>query len=118
MNSIGASTGLEGLLGNGPVEKDPQRLRLKQTCREFEAVMVSIVLKEGLNGASEMGKLEGVDDGSDSGSKSFKDMAYEQMSYFIGKSGMLGLGDQLYNSMKDRLPPSSKDNIDLKGGVK
>ena len=82
-------------------ESDPQHKKLKETCREFEAVMVSLVLKEGLNGAKEMSATP--DDEEDSGTKSFKQFAYEQMSYCIGKSGMLGLGDHLYESMKDKI---------------
>ena len=84
---------------------DPQRKKLKETCREFEAVMVSIVLKEGLGGAEEMGQTPGVEESEDYGSKTFKQFAYEQMSYCVGRTGLIGLGDHIYNSMKDRLPP-------------
>jgi len=117
MDCISGATGLEGLLGKDAKETDPQKLKLKQTCREFEAVMVSIVLKEGLSNAKEMGKVQGSDEEEDSGSKTFKEMAYEQMSYYIGKSGMLGLGDRLYDSMKDRVSASSTKNPVTKGSV-
>lgn len=88
-------------------ESDPQHKKLKETCREFEAVMVSLVLKEGLNGAQEMSASPS--DEEDSGSKTFKQFAYEQMSYCIGKTGMLGLGDHLYESMKGKLPSTTGD---------
>jgi len=95
---------------SGPNEElyeSPKLKNLKKTCHDFEAVMVSLVLKEGLKGAKELN--EGADE-EDSGTKAFKDFAYEQMSYCVGQSGMIGLGDKIFESMKDRVAAQEQAN--------
>lgn len=87
-------------------ESDPEHKKLRETCREFEAVMVSLLLKEGMAGAQEISASP--EDEEDSGTRTFKQFAYEQMSYCVGKTGMMGLGDHIYESMKDRLQTDVK----------
>lgn len=83
--------------------------KLKKVCNEFEAVLTSIILKEGLKSAQEM---DGVDESEDNGSKKYNEMAYEQIAYFIGKQGMMGLGNMIYHKVKEQL---DKQNIKAEG---
>ncbi|OGV54719.1 MAG: hypothetical protein A2X49_09600 [Lentisphaerae bacterium GWF2_52_8] len=78
-----------------------EEMRLKKACRDFESVLTSIVLKEGLKSASEMGKGEAGD--NDAGSETYKEIANEQMAYFVGQQGVLGIGEMLFNSLKTRM---------------
>ncbi len=73
---------------------------LQKVCNDFEAVLTSTFLKQGMKSAREMGEVEGEE--KDSGTENFKDMAYEQMADFIGQQGMMGLGKVLYHAMKER----------------
>lgn len=100
--------GLPDIPNQAEFDSDPKRLKLKQACSEFEAVMFSLVMKEGLKGAEELGKVPGSETDEDSGTKTFKEMAYEQMFYHVGKTGMLGLGKMLYDSLKDRVQETEK----------
>lgn len=84
-------------------EMTPNQKKLKNACMEFEAVMVSMIMKEGLKGSEEMGKVSGSEEETDSGARTFKEMAQEQMAYHVGKTGVLGIGELLYQKVKDRL---------------
>lgn len=86
-----------------PREMTPNQKKLKNACMEFEAVMVSMIMKEGLKGSEEMGKVSGSEEEADSGTRTFKEMAQEQMAYHVGKTGVLGIGELLYQKVKDRL---------------
>ncbi len=86
-----------------PGEMTPNQKKLKNACMEFEAVMVSMIMKEGLKGSEEMGKVSGSEEEADSGVRTFKEMAQEQMAYHVGKTGVLGIGELLYQKVKDRL---------------
>ena len=77
--------------------KMAEDMELKKCCTEFEAVLTSTILKEGMNSAMEMNG-----DDRDNGSKTYMEIANEQMSLFVGRSGMIGLGDQLYNDIQMR----------------
>jgi len=77
--------------------KMAEDMELKKACTEFEAVLTSTILKEGLNSAMEMNG-----DNRDNGSKTYMEIANEQMSLFVGRSGMIGIGDQLYKDIKLR----------------
>jgi Rod binding domain-containing protein len=76
---------------------------LKGACQEFEAVLTSIIMKEGLRSAQEAGKSISGDDDGDKGSQQYVEIANEQMAYFIGKRGMLGLGDSIYESVRNKM---------------
>lgn len=70
-------------------------LKLRNCCTEFEAVLTSTILKEGMNAAMQMNG-----DDRDNGSKTYMEIANEQMALFVGRSGMIGIGDKLYNDIK------------------
>tara|TARA_B110001469_G_scaffold68067_1_gene64883 strand:+ start:47 stop:385 length:339 start_codon:yes stop_codon:yes gene_type:complete len=72
-------------------------LELRKATTEFEAVLTSTILKEGMNSAMEMNSED-----RDNGSKTYMEIANEQMSLFVGRSGMIGIGDQLYRDIKLR----------------
>lgn len=84
-------------------EMTPNQKKLKNACMEFESVMVSMIMKEGMKGSEEMGKVSGSEEEADSGARTFKEMAQEQMAYHVGKTGVLGIGELLYQKVKDRL---------------
>ena len=71
--------------------------QLRDSCTEFEAVLTSTILKEGLNAAMEMN-----DEDRDNGSKTYMELANEQMAMFVGRTGMMGIGEQIYNQVKLR----------------
>lgn len=85
--------------------------KLKHVCNEFEAVLTSIILKEGLKSAQEMGESPD-SEGLDNGSKKYNEMAYEQIAYFIGKQGMMGLGNMIYEKVKEQV---NSQNIKAEG---
>ncbi len=80
-------------------KEELQDLKLKDTCKEFEAVLTSLIMKEGMKSAKAMGGKETIDEGSET----FMNIANEQMAYFIGKQGTLGLADMLYSQIKGRI---------------
>ncbi len=80
-------------------DQEIEDLTLKDTCKEFEAVLTSLIMKEGLKSAKGMGAEEETDEGSET----YMNLANEQMAYFIGKQGTLGLADMLYSQIKGRI---------------
>jgi Rod binding domain-containing protein len=98
------------------VSNDPEKVKLKSACQEFEAVMTSLIMKEGLKSAQEMGKMtDGSDDDSDKGSSMYKEIANEQMAHFIGKQGLMGIADLLYNQVAPKLDAIKKP-ANMQGG--
>lgn len=85
----------------GDDKLSPKQLELKKVCRDFEAVLTSTILKQGLQNAEEMGKTGSEEE--DNGCKRMKEIAHEQIATFIGQSGLMGLGNFLFNNMKDRI---------------
>lgn len=77
--------------------------QLKQACRDFEAVMTGILMKEGLRSAQQSSFASDGDDERSNSSKQYTEMANEQIGAFVGKSGLLGIGDYLYKSMKTQM---------------
>jgi len=77
--------------------KSAEDMELRNACSEFEAVLTSTILKEGMNAAQQMNA-----DDRDNGSKTYMEMANEQMAMFVGRSGMIGIGDQMYRDIKMR----------------
>ncbi len=73
--------------------KDAQ---LKQACNDFEAVMTSQIMKQGLKAAQAINDNEE----KDKGSEAYKDMANDQIAHHIGKQGLLGLADMIYTETK------------------
>ena len=105
MNNIGAinTAMIHQFEGVKKSEKalSPKELELKRTCQEFEAVLTASILKEGLRSAQELSKGDGSDESSSS-ANAYKDMANETMANFVGREGMLGLGDQLFKAIQQK----------------
>ena len=102
ISSYGPLVGINSLISPGKEDKaKADDAKLKNVCNEFEAVLTSIILKEGLKNAQDMGGSEG--DGEDSGSKKYNEMAYEQIAYFIGRQGAMGLGNMIYEKVKEQI---------------
>lgn len=83
-------------------------MALKKSCQDFEGVLTSIIIKQGMKSAQEASFATDADDDRDNGSKQYIEMANEQIGYHIGRNGMLGLGESLYNSLKSRMQEIKK----------
>ena len=92
--SVSAFRGRQEKLG-----KEDQQL--KDACNSFESLMTSMIMKEGMKSAQEMGKLDG-DEERDQGSETYMEIASEQMADYMGKQGIMGLGELLYQSVKTK----------------
>jgi len=84
-----------GAGSDGGCHKDQQ---LRAVCHEFEAVLTGIIFKEGLKSSMQVND----DDSTDDGSKQFMQMAHEQLAEFTARQGITGLGDLLYQQLKNR----------------
>ena len=86
-----------------PIEKyqeiKKKDLELKQVTKEFEAMLVKTMVKQGFKSARNLGD----DSDSDHGSKQFMDMAYDQMAEHMAKNVGLGISDAIYESLKQKL---------------
>ena len=71
--------------------------KIREIAVEFEAVLVSAMLKEGLKSASQTGL-----DGEESGSSTYMDVTCEQLAHFIGRQGLLGIADQIVDSLQQQ----------------
>ncbi len=58
----------------------------QQTAGEFEAMLTANILKEGLKSAMALNP-----DSESGANGTYMEMAYEQLAYFIGRQGLLGL---------------------------
>ena len=94
-----SAPGVTGI--DGPESKDA----IRHLAREFEAVLASAMLKEGLVSARDEGDEEG-----GSGSGTYMDIAYEQIAYHIGKQGILGIADDIVRNMNQSAEASSHGN--------
>lgn len=79
----------------GPAEVQDKELR--EVCCEFEAVLTSQLLKEGMKSGQALGNEE-----DDKGSEMFKEMAFEQIAYFVGRQGVLGIADHITESIRQK----------------
>lgn len=70
------------------------------TCREFEAVLCSAMLKEALKSSA---TSVGDSDEADSGGGTFMEFAWEQMAYHVGQQGVLGLSQTLGTRLRESL---------------
>ncbi len=80
------------------IDNTPKAKQLKKACQEFESLLTEKIMKQGLEAAS---KID--DEEEENGSKMFKELANEQLSRCVGKSGMLNLAEQLYQVAKKSL---------------
>jgi Rod binding domain-containing protein len=81
----------------GPLAEGQRNEQLQHIAREFEAVLTAAMLKEGLKGATDTGT-----DREDGGGSTYMDMTCEQLAYFIGRQGVLGIADQIVDSLGGR----------------
>ena len=72
---------------------------LRQVSKEFEAMLVKTMVKQGFSSARKLGD----DENSDHGSKQFTDMAYDQMADHLARNVGFGISDAIYESLKQRL---------------
>lgn len=114
-NSYG--TGLASLTPKNREAGNSEDAKLKDTCMEFEAVMTTMMFKEGLKSAQEAGFTAEGEDDRDGGTKQYMEFINEQMAYNLGKQGMLGLGEQIYNSVRERIKNSVSTGIEKQGGT-
>lgn len=77
--------------------QDAQNTELKKVSQQFEAIMVSQIMKQGFKTARNISK-----DDNDS-SNAFMDMAYDQLAQFMGNNSSLGLADAIYENLKHKL---------------
>lgn len=103
----GYSDDLLSLLGGEKSGRSNREIELEKACNDFEAVLATTLLKEGMKTAKEIGK-GGDGDEEDSGSSSYQEMAHEQIATYIGSQGMMGLGKMLYESLRHRLEDMNK----------
>jgi len=74
-------------------EVEVQKKRLRESCREFESVMISYMMKamrDGTIRAEEPGNARAM----------YEDMLAGQMSKVIGRNSALGIGDMLYSNLE------------------
>ena len=81
------------LQNNSSHQLEAQKKRLRDSCKEFESVMISYMMK-----TMRDGKLLGED--PDSAREMYEDMLSEQVSKEIGRSSVLGIGDMLYSKLE------------------
>jgi hypothetical protein len=76
-----------------PRSEDP---RLKELCGEFEGIFLGILLKEGLSGSPSD------DEEEDAGGRMLLESAIEHTARDMGREDGMGLGQALYESIRDR----------------
>jgi Rod binding domain-containing protein len=89
---------------------EAQKRRLHQSCREFESVMVSYMLKT-------MRDTVMTADKPDSARELYEDMLSQQVSKEVGNSERLGLGEMLYTSLEPMLQKNKSSKSDTNGQV-
>ena len=89
--------------GDSSHELEMQKKRLRESCREFESVMTSYMMKtmrDGMVRAEE----------PDSARAMYEDMLAVQVSKEISRSAALGIGDMLYSKLEPLLETQSSVN--------
>ena len=74
-------------------ELEIKKKRLRESCRDFESVMISYMMKTMRDGI-----LKGEEPGS--AREMYEDMLAGQFSKEIGRSSALGFGDMLYSKLE------------------
>jgi peptidoglycan hydrolase FlgJ len=92
LEGISNHQGLKGL----QVDNDAKNNRLKRTCSEFESIFITYMLKSMRKTVNEFGIL-----GKSSESEIFNSMFDEKLAQGIATSGGIGLGELLYQHLKD-----------------
>ncbi|NLG35045.1 MAG: hypothetical protein GX548_06810 [Lentisphaerae bacterium] len=94
------TTDLRGTGRFSVAERDAEQaedLRLRDACQQFEGLLMGILLKESLR----ENLSEGAGD-SASGFNQFKEFCVEQVADTMAKSSSMGIGDQLYEQMRQQ----------------
>jgi flagellar protein FlgJ len=79
------------------LHKDSSQAKLKKTCAEFESIFITYMLKS-MNTTIDDDPLLG----NDNESKIIKCMFDENLAQEISRGGGMGLGNMLFESMKDK----------------
>lgn len=94
------------LQGDSSKELEIQKKRLRENCEEFQAVMVSIMMKtmkDGIIRAEEPGSAMGT----------YEDMMVAQVSKEVSRNSSLGLGDLLYSKLEPLVKVQAQKEQDL-----
>lgn len=82
--------------GGAGLDKDVREARLKRACLEFESLFVAHMLKAMRKTVSEGGLIRESNEG-----KIFKSMFDEKLALEIAQSGGIGLGEMLFEQVKE-----------------
>jgi peptidoglycan hydrolase FlgJ len=92
---------IQSLQNNVPLSKAPSakqdEAKLKQACRDFEAIFISYMLKKMRQTVSESKLVFG-----GRGEEIFRDMQDEEMSKDMSKSDGIGLSKMLYSELSGK----------------
>ncbi len=79
------------------LHKDGSQVKLEKTCAEFESIFITYMLKSMSTTIDDDPLL-----GNDNASKIIKSMFNENLSREIARGGGMGLGNMLFESLKDK----------------
>ena len=79
------------------LHKDGSQVKLEKTCAEFESIFITYMLKSMSTTIDDDSLL-----GNDNESKIIKSMFYENLAQEIARGGGMGLGNILFESLKDK----------------
>ena len=85
-------------------ELEAQKKRLQESCREFESVMISFMMKSMRDGtirAEEPGNAREI----------YEDMLAGQVSKVIGRNSALGVGDMLYSKLEHLVKAPANQSV-------
>ena len=84
--------------------EQPTREAVAEMGREFEGILLATMLKETLKNAAKMGQGEEEGKGNN-----YMDMAFEQLAYYLGRQGILGIADQIVESSHQLEPKAANE---------
>jgi flagellar protein FlgJ len=109
---------IQSIQNNATPEQIPasgkDEAKLKQACRDFEAIFISDMMKKMRKTVPESGLISG-----GRAEEIFRDMRDDEISKDMSKSGGIGLSDMLYNELsgKSALRPSPASAGGIKKGA-
>ena len=86
----GAPAGGEIRGVTGDENASTSREAMAELGREFEGILLASMLKESLKNSAKTAQSE-----EDGASNAYMEMAFEQIAYYVGRQGLLGITDQL-----------------------
>lgn len=84
---------------------EAQKKQLRQSCREFESVMLSYIMKTMREGTLRAEK-------QDNAMSMYEDMFFGEVSKKVGHTSALGLGDLLYSKLEPLVKPRASQGTD------